>query len=146
MERIIQNGSHHQSGPFIIKTIGIVGIVSLEIPHSYQNSRQNWLLGVELTEMRGLVACFKTGVMWLVECQMKAVKKANGSNHETSPLDRNKMSQLFFVQALCVCPLLNDKIPINLAEVAIQWNPWLASKVGILGLMSPWQSSSCAAG
>ena len=40
---------------------------------------------------------------------MKAVKKANGSNHETSPLDRNKMSQLFFVQALCVCPLLNDK-------------------------------------
>ena len=68
---------------------------------------------------------------------MKAVKKANGSNHETSPLDRNKMSQLFFVQALCVCPLLNDKIPINLAKVAIQWNPWLASKVGILGLMSP---------
>ena len=63
---------------------------------------------------------------------MKAVKKANGSNHETSPLDRNKMSQLFFVQAQCVCPLLNDKIPINLAEVAIQWNPWLASKVRIL--------------
>lgn len=69
MERIIQNGSHHQSGPFIIKTIGIVGIVSLEIPHSYQNSRQNWLLGVELTEMRGLVACLK-----VVSCDWWNVK------------------------------------------------------------------------
>ena len=55
---------------------------------------------------------------------MASVKKANVSNHDTSPVGRNKMSQLFFVQQPVVQAdrLKMIKFPSshNLVEVAIQ--------------------------
>ena len=55
---------------------------------------------------------------------MASVKKANVSNHDTSPVGRNKMSQLFFVELVQeqADRLKMIKFPSahNLVEVAIQ--------------------------
>ena len=61
-------------------------------------------------------------------------KKANVSNHETSPLGRNKMSQLFFVQLMQDDRLKMIKFPPHHPPRRGR-NPieFLASKIGILG-------------
>ena len=54
---------------------------------------------------------------------MASVKKANVSNHDTSPVGRNKMSQPFFVKLVQQADRLKMiKFPSahNLVEVAIQ--------------------------
>ena len=58
---------------------------------------------------------------------MASVKKANVSNHDTSPVGRNKMSQLFFVELVQQQQQQADRLKMikfpsshNLLEVAIQ--------------------------